>query len=196
MPLIFFSWLMVRITYPYFSFRYDIGFLLTKQYILHNAVWRWSFYIHISTSLFVLILGIFQFIPAVLHNWPGIHRIIGKVYVVLILCFSAPSGFIMALYANGGLWAKISFVLISLLWFFFTLQAYLKIRNKNIDAHINFMIRSYALTLSAICLRTYVVVLPHFFILHSREMYTLISWLSWVPNLLLAEFFIRKKILR
>ncbi|SFX36782.1 Predicted membrane protein [Cytophaga hutchinsonii ATCC 33406] len=118
----------------------------------------------------------------------------GKAYVLLILCVSAPSGFVMSLYANGGLWTKISFSLISVLWFMFTLQAYRKIKNRNIQAHTDFMIRSYALTLSAITLRTYVVILPHFFILHSREMYTLISWLSWVPNLLLAELLIRKRI--
>ncbi len=195
-PLLFFSGLMLRITYPYFSFRYDIGFLLTKQSVLHNAIWRWSFYIHISTSLLVLIFGIFQFIPFLLFRWPNIHRLIGKIYVVLVACLSAPSGFIMGIYANGGIWAKTSFCIISLLWFIFTLKAYLTIKNKNIDAHIDFMIRSYALTLTAITLRMYVVVLPHFFILHSREMYALISWLSWIPNLLLAEFLIRKKIFR
>jgi len=185
---------MIQITLPYFSFEYDIAFLLTKQRVLHITPWRWAFYTHISTSLVVLLLGIFQFIPVLLKTAPEAHRLMGKVYVLLVLCISAPSGFIMALYANGGLWAKISFSLISLLWFFFTLQAYLKIRNGNIQAHTAFMIRSYALTLSAITLRTYVVVLPHFFILHSNEMYTLISWLSWVPNLMLAEILIRKNI--
>ncbi len=193
-PLLFFTWLMLRITYPYFSFRYDIGFLLTKQHMLYNTIWRWSFYIHISTSLFVLITGIFQFVPFVLKEWPQVHRLLGKIYVLLIVCMSAPSGLIMGFYANGGLWAKISFCLISVLWFLFTLQAYLKIKQRNISAHTNFMIRSYALTLSAITLRIYVVILPHFFILHSREMYTLVSWLSWIPNLLLAEFLIRKKV--
>ncbi|HSY60294.1 MAG TPA: DUF2306 domain-containing protein, partial [Cytophaga sp.] len=155
---------------------------------------RWAFYTHISSSLIVLFAGIFQFIPVLLKRMPGLHRLMGKAYVVLVLCISAPSGFIMALYANGGIWAKISFSLISLLWFAFTLQAYLKIRNKNIQAHTAFMIRSYALTLSAITLRTYVVILPQFFILHSHEMYALVSWLSWIPNLILAEILIRKRI--
>jgi uncharacterized membrane protein len=194
LPLLFCTWLMIRITFPYFSFEYDISFLLTKQRVLHKPIWRLAFYTHISSSLLVLFLGIFQFIPIFLKKFPQLHRTMGKAYVLLILCVSAPSGFVMSLYANGGLWTKISFSLISVLWFMFTLQAYRKIKNRNIQAHTDFMIRSYALTLSAITLRTYVVILPHFFILHSREMYTLISWLSWVPNLLLAELFIRKRI--
>lgn len=194
LPLLFCSWLMFRITLPYFSFEYDISFLLTKQRILHKSIWRWAFYTHISSSLLVLVLGIFQFIPILLKTFPVLHRLMGKAYVLLVLAISAPSGFIMALYANGGIWAKISFSLISLLWFVFTMQAYIKICNKNIQAHTAFMIRSYALTLSAITLRTYVVILPHFFILHSNEMYALISWLSWIPNLIIAEILIRKKI--
>lgn len=194
LPLLFCTWLMIQITFPYFTFEYDIAFLLTKQRILHNTIWRWAFYTHISSSLIVLFLGIFQFIPILLKNFIKLHRLMGKAYVLLVVCISAPSGLIMALYANGGIWAKVSFSLISLLWFIFTLQAYLKILNKNIQAHTAFMIRSYALTLSAITLRTYVVILPHFFILHSNEMYALISWLSWVPNLILAEILIRKRI--
>jgi len=196
LPLLFFTWLMIRITIPYFSFEYDVAFLLTKQRILHITAWRWAFYTHISSSLIVLFLGIFQFIPAIIYKWSTVHRFMGKVYITLVLAISAPSGFIMALYANGGIWAKISFTLISILWFWFTLQAYLQIRKHNIASHTHFMIRSYALTLSAITLRSYVVILPHFFILHSNQMYTLISWLSWVPNLLIAEILISKKILR
>lgn len=194
LPLFFCTWLMIQITFPYFSFEYDIAFLLTKQRVLHKTMWRWAFYTHISSSLIVLFLGIFQFIPVLLKSLPRLHRMMGKGYILLVLCISAPSGFVMALYANGGIWTKVSFSLISMLWFAFTLQAYLKIRNKNIQAHTAFMIRSYALTLSALTLRTYVVILPHFFILHSTEMYTLISWLSWIPNLIVAEILIRKKI--
>lgn len=196
LTLLFFTWLMLRITLPYFTFEYDISFLLTKQRILHKPLWRWAFYSHISSSLLVLFLGIFQFIPVLLQRMPRLHRQMGKLYVVLVLAVSAPSGFIMALEANGGIWAKISFGIISVLWFVFTLLAYLRIKNKNIQAHTDFMIRSYALTLSAITLRIYVVTLPHLFILHSKEMYILISWLSWVPNLLLAEYLVRRRLFR
>lgn len=194
LPLLFCTWLMIRITLPYFNFEYDISFLLTKQRILHKAIWRWAFYTHISSSLLVLFFGIFQFIPVLLKTTPKLHRSIGKAYIMLVLFISAPSGFIMALYANGGICAKVSFILISILWFAFTFQAYLKIKNQKIQAHTAYMIRSYALTLSAITLRTYVVILPQFFILHSNEMYALISWLSWIPNLIIAEILIRKRI--
>src|SRR4051812_17975772 len=96
---------MFKITLPYSSFRYDIDFLLTKQNVLHKSIWRWSFYIHIFSSIFVLFFGIFQFIKPVLVKFPSIHRALGKAYIMIVLLLSAPTGLIMGFYANGGIWA-------------------------------------------------------------------------------------------
>jgi hypothetical protein len=187
---------MLQITLPYFSENYITGFLLTKQAILHMNAWRWSFFIHISTSIFVLLFGVFQFIKAIQVRYTAFHRALGKAYVFIVLFLAAPSGLVMALYANGGWWARISFIIISLLWWIFTFKAWRDIMNKKLQSHIANMTRSYALTLTAITLRTYVVVLPSLIHLHAKEMYTLVAWLSWVPNLLVAEWLIRKKAFR
>jgi len=175
------------------SFEYDVDFLLTKQSVLHITAWRYSFYTHIISSIFVLLFGAFQFVPVESTKVIRVHRFLGKIYVFTVLFLSAPSGLIMGFYANGGIWSKTSFVIISVLWWYFTFMAYRKIVQKNIDAHKRFMYRSYALTLSAITLRIYVLVLPLVIHLHSKEMYTLVAWLSWVPNLLVVEFVANKK---
>lgn len=189
--LLVFSWLMLKLTLPYFTFEYDVSFLLTKQSILYLTGWRWAFYIHISTSLIVLFTGMFQFVNYLLVHYPKWHRVLGKIYIATVLFFSAPSGLVMSFYANGGLWAKVSFVMVSLLWWIFSYVAYQKIKQRKVAQHINFMIRSYALTLSAISLRLYVIFIPQLVHLHSHEMYTLVAWLSWGPNLLMAEAIIR-----
>ena len=88
---VFFFLLMLQITLPYFSFRYDVDFLLTKQSVLHVTAWRWAFYTHISTSLFVLLLGAFQFSHRLMTRYARVHRTFGKIYVMLILLLSAPS---------------------------------------------------------------------------------------------------------
>ncbi len=191
--LAFFSFLMLRLTVPYFSFETDVDFLLTKQGILYNKIWLSSFYLHIGASPFVLLAGILQFNAYLLKHYKKIHRIVGIVYVLLVLLISAPSGLVMAVYANGGIAAKSSFALISLLWWYFTWKAYIEIKRKNIQAHQAFMIRSYALTLSAITLRIYTFTIPQFLHINGPEMYILVSWLSWIPNLLVAEYYIRQK---
>lgn len=187
-------YVMLNITYPYFSFKTDIDFLLTKQSILHVKIWRLSFYLHISSSLLVLLFGWLQFVKVIIEKTPKFHRLLGKIYLLLVLILCAPSGLIMGIYANGGLWSKLSFVIISVLWWSFTFAAYLQIRKGNIEKHIHYMVRSYALTLSALTLRLYVLVLPHYFILPAKEMYTLVAWLSWIPNLILAEIIIGLKL--
>lgn len=192
---LFFVWQMVQLTLPYLTFRYDVDFLLTKQAVLHVTAWRVSFYTHIVSSVIVLLTGLLQFVKPLLRLYPRLHRLLGTVYVGAILLLSAPSGFVMALYASGGIWAKVSFVLISVLWWFYTWKAYRLALQRDFRRHRHYMYRSYALTLSAITLRSYVWVLPAFAYLHhlhGRDMYVLVAWLSWVPNLLLAELLIRK----
>ncbi|TAE80797.1 MAG: DUF2306 domain-containing protein [Bacteroidetes bacterium] len=184
---------MLRITIPYLSFETDIGFLLTKQAVLHIDIWYISFYTHITSSVIVLLLGCLQFVKLIRVKLPHLHRNLGKFYIGFILGLSAPSGLIMGCYANGGIAAKLSFILTSLCWWIFTFKAYRAIRFNQVQSHINFMIRSYALTLSALTLRCYVMLLPLVIQLHAKEMYTLVAWLSWVPNLLLAEWFVKKQ---
>lgn len=189
----FFSALMLGITWPYFSFRYDVSFLLTKQNELHIWPWRLSFYVHISSSLLVLFSGFFQFPAQLRRNYPTAHRNFGKIYVLVILLLSAPSGFVMALYANGGWAARLSFGIISCLWWWFTCAAFVQARRANWPQHRAFMYRSFALTLSAITLRSYVLLLPHVVHLNGKQLYVLVAWLSWVPNLLVAEWLIRRR---
>lgn len=189
--ILFCTYLMIRLSYPYFSFDPFIDFLITKQNVYHLDYWRYAFYIHVGTSTFTLLNGCMQFSRYLILRHSRIHRLIGKLYVVFVLCLSGPSGFILAIHANGGWIAKTSFTLLSLLWIAFTYLAYSMIRRRDIDAHRAFMIRSYALTLAAITLRSYVFFIGKFVHMHGPEAYQLVSWLSWVPNLIAAEILIR-----
>ena len=179
---------MIRLTLPYLTFDTAVSFLLTKQNVLHIKAWYYSFYVHIITSIFVLAAGLTQFSQTVLQKYKQLHRNIGKLYVGLILFLAAPSGLIMAFYANGGFPAKVSFVFTALLWWFFTLYAYLHIRKGNLQAHKIFMYRSYAMTLSAITLRIYTYTFPTLFEVRGKELYITVAWLSWTLNLLVAEW--------
>lgn len=188
--ILFFTILMLKITIPYFKNDFENGFILSKQAIQHLTIWRLAFYIHISTSILPLFFGVFQFIANFRITYPKLHRIFGYFYIGTILFFSAPSGLVMAIYANGGIVAKISFCILSLLWWIFSFISLKNAKNLKFSQHQQYAIRSYALTLSAISLRILVLVLPHFFILHASQMYSLIAWLSWIPNLIIAELII------
>ncbi len=194
--ILYFSGLMILITLPYLSFKLDVDFLITKQRIIHLKHWRFAFYLHILSSVFVLLAGAVQFSDLLLKKYKGIHRFVGKMYVYIVLLVSGPGALVMSFYANGDATAKTSFVILSLLWIAFTGLAFIYVLKKDFVKHRQFMIRSYALTLSAITLRAYAFVIPHFMHMEAKQEYALIAWTSWTINLLIAEgiiYFTRKK---
>lgn len=182
---------MVRLSIPYIHLLPDTDFLQAKTFAYSVPLWRYSFYTHVFSSSFVLIAGIIQFIPYVVQQFPRLHRIAGYTYSTGILFVSGPSGLVMAFFANGGTSARISFVLLSMLWWFTTARALQLARNKKWMEHVAWMARSYGLTLSAVTLRTYALGIG---LLHLEirpiHAYILISWLSWTINLIIAEIWI------
>jgi len=191
--LAFFSFLMIRLSLPYTVMRSDVDFLQTKQNIYHIRYWRASFYTHVFTSCFVLIAGFTQFNPWLLGHYRRVHRMMGWAYLVIVTTISGPAAFIMGLYANGGLPARTSFTLLAFLWVVFTLQAGYYAFRRKFQLHGAYMFRSYALTLSAIMLRSYTYLFSLTTIHASaRDIYITTAWLSWVPNLLFAEWLIRR----
>ena len=193
LALAFFSWLMIGLTLPYAAMRSNTGFLHTKLAIYHLRHWRFSFYLHVFVSCLVLLAGFTQFAPRLLIRHPQLHRSMGWIYLVIVTTVSGPAGFVLALYANGGWGARISFALLALLWIGFTAVAgYYAIRRRFV-LHGAFMFRSYALTLSAITLRAYTWLMDWLMLpIHPRDIYILSAWLRWIPNLLLAELLIRR----
>ena len=187
------SYLLVLLSLPYLSFEPDIEFLATKQLIYHIDWWRFSFYVHVFSSPFVIISGLLQFNRYFIHRKVKVHRISGIIYVLFVTFISGPSALLMGLYANGGYVTQISFVVLSVLWIGTTIIAYVYARQHSYRQHANWMIRSYALTLSAITLRIYAYFMDVWNIpLSPMATYTLVSYLSWMLNVIVAEILIRK----
>lgn len=191
--LAFFSYLMLAIVAKYIPIGRENNFLLIKQTEVQSVpVYLFIFYIHVFSAGFALPAGFTQFNTRLLRNHPKVHRILGYIYVLSILVLAAPSGFFIGIFANGGMVAKTSFVTLSILWFVFTFKAIQAIKKKQYQSHKNYMIRSYALTLSALSLRMWKVIIVS--LLHPAPMdtYVVISILGWIPNYIIAEYIISK----
>lgn len=195
LPLIA-SALMARIIYPYFSWELDIDFLQTKQQVIHLWYYRAAFYLHIFSSLPVLLFGAFLFSKRIQQRFSKLHRILGKAYVGLVLVLSAPAGMVLAFYANGGWLVQLSFLLATPLWWYFTWRGLKTAMTKNFVAHRRWMIRSYALAFSAITLRASQLILNEFGGMSPEHQYLFVAWESWMLNLLLVEFYFRKEKLK
>lgn len=187
------TFLMLQIITEHFSLQPDTGFLAVKQDYIHIQLWRTAFYIHVFTSILTLLAGLTQFSAYILKEHKSLHRMMGKIYLVSVLFINFPSGMILAFYANGHLPTKIAFIILDSLWFWFTLKAFLEIKKRNIQAHKQYMMRSYALTFSAITLRTWKLILSGLFVIAPDSLYMIDAWMGFVPNLLLVEWLIRRK---
>ena len=186
----FFCYLMLEITLQYIPLDTDVAFLRIKQDYIHLGYYRWAFFIHAYCAILALPAGFTQFSGAIRKKYPAIHRYAGWVYALVILFLAAPSGLIIGVYANGGWSSQLAFCLLAVFWFYFTLQAVRKIGKGDFFAHRNFMIRSFALTLSAITLRIWKYVLVALFHPRPMDVYRTVAWLGWVLNLVIAEVII------
>lgn len=169
-------------------------FLLGKE--AHFDIYLPALYGHIATSGIILVVGFLGFLESIRVQKIHWHRWLGKAYIVLILFVSAPCGLVMGWYATGGWAVQLCFLLLSGLWWWFTFQAWKRVRLGDIAQHRAYMVRSYALTLSAVMLRWYSFILAFFWNLHGPEVYVWMAWASWVPNLVLAEIYLRFENLR
>ena len=188
--LAFFSFLMLRIIFLYIPVQTDIAFLQLKQSYIHITEWRIAFFVHVFSSLFALLAGFTQFSKWILKSKPAIHRAMGYTYVINVLLITGPAGLLMSFYANGGVLSRIAFVMLSALWISYTAMALYFALKRKFKSHRIFMIRSYALTLSAITLRIWKVLLANFTDIPPLDRYRIIAWLGWTLNLLIAELFI------
>lgn len=174
----------------YIPYNTDVGFLRIKQDYIGIDHWRIAFFIHVYASLWVLFAGFTQFSRNIQRNNPRLHRILGYIYVTNILLVTGPAGLIMGFYANGGFFSRVAFVALAVLWILFTAIALIKARQKDFKAHRRYMIRSYALTLSALTLRAWKYAITNTVTLPPMDVYRAVAWLGWVVNLGVAEYII------
>lgn len=154
-----------------------------------------AFVLHVSAAPIALALGIFQFLPRLRERRPALHRWSGRIYGIAILV-SGVAGLTLALGATEKPVAAVGFGVLAVIWVGITAQAVRLAMAGRIIEHRRWMIRSFALTFAAVTLR---LELPFFFILGGMEYpeaSNYVAWLCWVPNLLVAEWFIRRNAAR
>jgi len=197
LPWIPFALLAIAIgLYPliyYFVDMHDKGLLQSKPAeLLRNPIWHTLFYLHISFGGLALLIGWTQFSKKLRGRYLRVHRLVGKIYVLSVF-ISSCAGLYIALFASGGIICSLGFGTLALLWLFTDIQAYTSIRKLRIAEHEAWMIRNYALAFAAVTLRIWLPLTTGLGHMEFVTSYRIISWLCWVPNLIIAELIIRRK---
>ena len=147
---------------------------------------------HLLGGAIALAVGPFQLSGNIRSRHLRLHRLLGRIYVAAILVGGLGS-LSLAVSASGGLPARFGFGMMAVVWLGSTAMAFVSIRRRRIGDHQVWMIRSYAVTLAAVTLRFYLpgaIAAGYEF----SDVYPAIAWLCWVPNLIVAEWFVLRRV--
>ncbi|MEP2024672.1 MAG: DUF2306 domain-containing protein [Reichenbachiella sp.] len=166
------------------------GFLGGKtEEVLNSSAWNWFFYQHIGFGAISMLSGWTQFSKRIRAKNINIHRTLGKIYVGSVI-LSGMAGLYLSFFATGGVIAAFGFGAMALAWLGTTVMAFITVKKGQIEAHQNWMIRSYAVCWAAVTLRLWLPILQGGIGMDFISAYLLVSWLSWVPNLMVAEWIV------
>ncbi|MCS7476405.1 DUF2306 domain-containing protein [Umezawaea endophytica] len=158
--------------------------------------------LHIFLGSVALLASCFQVWPWFRSRYPSIHRLLGRAYVSTALP-AAVLAIPVSIYGHTGFVGSAGNLLLSTVWFATTVAGFRMARQRRFQEHRRWMIRSFALGMSIVVNRLWgvlmiAVVVP---LITSTDAeaealmmpaFTATVWLSWVVNLLLAEWWIER----
>jgi len=170
----------------YFNPDFTTGFLLNRE--SNFSIYRFPLYVHIIASPIAFLSGLIQMMRAkkgMIHHW------LGRVYMISILAFAAPSALFMSFFSIGGVASDLSFFILAMLWILYTFKAWQAARAHQYARHKRWVLGSFILTNSAISLRIFIVVFNQSN-LDPIDAYILASYLAWAPFILAYEWVVFK----
>lgn len=173
------------------SARYLIGVGPFAPNVIENHFVAPWLIVHVGGAVIALLTGAFQFLAPLRRRWPVVHRWTGRAYAVGCLV-GGVSGLMLALGTTMGPVALTGFAGLAFGWLVTTTFGWQHALQRRFVEHRQWMIRSWALTLAAVTLRLYLPIGAALGI-DIAISYPAISWLCWVPNLIVTEIWLRRR---
>ena len=148
-------------------------------------------FVHTLFGSIVLLAGLAQFHTPLRLARPRVHRLLGRVYVVGALA-GGGAGTYLAAHSYGGWTTHLGFGLLGVGVLVTTTLAWRHAVNRRFAVHRRWMVRSYALFFAAVMLRIWLPLLATAFGGFDPA-YKAVAWACWVPNVLWAEWYLRRR---
>ncbi len=179
----------------YLTFDPDVYFAEQRETYLRH---EFALGVHVLSGILALLVGPFQFVRRLRRRFVRLHRFSGAVYVASAIALGV-TGLILAPTAYTGPVAVAGFTVLDLAMLFTTWTALRMALAGRYAEHRRWMIRSFSLIMAGVMLRVWVPVylglagigLVDF---SFETAYAAISWLCWVPNLLIALWMTRRPV--
>jgi uncharacterized membrane protein len=150
-----------------------------------------AFYVHIFSGPIVLLNGLILMSESVRRRRGGLHRVLGRVQVVVLLLFVLPTSVVMSRHAFGGWLAGLSFVLLSSATATCAVVGVVYARRRRYDRHRRWMLRCYVLVCSAVALRLISGTAGLIGVSSPERAYVVAAWCSWLIPLAALEIVLR-----
>jgi uncharacterized membrane protein len=156
-----------------------------KKGFFESKIW---FIGHIAGASASLLLGPLQFWNRIRTRYMKYHRVAGKIFIIGSLIAAVCAFRINLMYDCKP--CRISLGILSIIWLFSTAAAWWAIKNKNIKAHRQFMVRSYTAALAFVFIRLFAIIgyqklFPFLDNLSDRRVTA--EWLCWVIPFIAIE---------
>lgn len=168
-----------------------LGSLVHPEMRAAFEAYRPAILLHVFGSSVATILGPLQFVGSLRRRWPRGHRVLGRLYLTAGVLCGGGAGLFMAAHAFGGPVSKVGFAMLAVAWLYTGWRAYAAARGRRFDEHRRWMVRNFALTLSAVTLRAGLG-LGLASGLSFEAVYPALAWACWLPNLAVAEWLARR----
>ena len=173
--------------YPdYFPPNFDSLFLQGRE-ATFNGAYKPAFYIHIFSGPVVLFNGLILMSEYVRRQYGGLHRLLGRVQVGVLLLFVLPTSMVMSRHAFGGWPAGLSFLLLSVLTGICAIVGVVHARRQRYHRHRRWMLRCYVLVCSAVALRLISGTAGLVGVTNPEGAYIAAAWCSWLVPLAALE---------
>jgi uncharacterized membrane protein len=148
---------------------------------------RWSLIVHIIGGVTALVIGPLQFSSRLRQRRPSLHRIMGRCYLGGVLVGAVAALYLILVHSKPAF--GMSLLGLNLVWAMSAVLALIAIRNRNIQQHREWMVRSYVATYAFVSFRVLVDV-PALEAL-GAERFTTIGWLCWTVPLFCCEIMLQ-----
>jgi len=173
---------------------------IAANYVDRSAAIQAAFYVHVIFGGLALLLSPVQFVARLRAAAPHVHRTCGRV-VFASIGLAGVAGAVLSTTNLAGPIGTAGFGALAVLWAGVAVMALRAIRRGDVDAHRGWVIRTFALTYAAVTLRLWLGLLIGVQVgaagvaeqLAFDRAYAVVPFLCWVPNVIVAELYLRRR---
>lgn len=143
-------------------------------------------YAHVVAGIAAILIGPLQFWPGMKQTYPGLHRVMGVIYVASVGT-GGVAAIYLAIHTGFGWMFSMGLGSMAIAWMISTGLATVAICRGMIEQHREWMIRSYVLTFGFVLLRVTTTLLDIGDVGSIPERFIFSSWISWSVPLMITE---------